>query len=72
VANKGIKQKIKEKLGKVRKKGYIAPGFVKSLTAFFGVPKSNDDIRLVYNGSVSGLNLTIWGPLFFYRPFALI
>jgi hypothetical protein len=65
VANKGIKKKIKEKLAKVRKKGYIAPGFVESLTAFFGVPKGDDDIRLVYDGSVSRLNLTIWVPRFF-------
>jgi hypothetical protein len=65
VSNKAVKAKIIAKLAKVRKKGYIAPGLVESLTAFFGVPKGEDDIRLVYAGSVGGLNLTIWVPLFF-------
>jgi hypothetical protein len=41
------------------------PGFVESLTECFGIPKGNDDIRLVYDGLVSGLNLTIWVPRFF-------
>jgi hypothetical protein len=30
--------------------------FVKSLTSFFTVPKGDDDIRIVYNGTQSGLN----------------
>jgi hypothetical protein len=38
---------------------------VESLTSFFEVEKGEDDIRLVYDGSVSGLNLTIWVPRFF-------
>jgi hypothetical protein len=50
---------------KVQKWGYIGPGFVEPLIAFFGVPKGKDDIQLVYDGSVSGLNITIWVPCFF-------
>jgi hypothetical protein len=65
VTDQAVKQKIIEKLAKVRSRGYIAPGLVESLTAFFGVPKGDDDIRLVYDGSVGGLNLTIWVPRFF-------
>jgi hypothetical protein len=38
---------------------------VESLTAFFAVPKGDDDIRLVYDGSVSGLNTSISVPRFF-------
>jgi hypothetical protein len=38
---------------------------VASLTAFFEVEKGDDDIRLVYDGSVIGLNLSIWVPRFF-------
>ena len=38
---------------------------VVSLTAFFEVEKGEDDIRLVYDGSISGLNLSIWVPHFF-------
>jgi hypothetical protein len=36
-----------------------------SLTAFFEVEKGDDDIRLVYDGLVSGLNMSIWVPRFF-------
>jgi hypothetical protein len=38
---------------------------VESLMAFFEVPKGIDDIQLVDNGSISGLNLLIWVPGFF-------
>jgi hypothetical protein len=56
--------KIIKKLKKVRTRRYIAPGFVTSLTSFFAVPKGEDDIRMVYDASVSGLNDTIWVPRF--------
>ena len=36
---------MKEKLQRVRDKGYIGPGPVQSLTAFFHVPKGEEDIR---------------------------
>jgi hypothetical protein len=65
ILDEEVKRKVVEKLAKVRKRGYIGPGFVESLTAFFGVPKGEDDIRLVYDGSVSGLNISIWVPRFF-------
>jgi hypothetical protein len=65
VSDKDVKKKIVEKLAKVQRRGYIAPGLVESLTAFFGVAKGEDDIRLVYDGSVGGLNLAIWVPRFF-------
>jgi hypothetical protein len=51
--------KMCRKLDKVRKRRYIAPGFVASLTSFFVVPKGSDDIRMVYDVSVSGLNDSI-------------
>jgi hypothetical protein len=56
--------KIIKKLNKVRARRYIAPGFVTSLTSFFAVPKGEDDIRMVYDASVSGLNDSIWVPRF--------
>ena len=58
------KAKVIEKLMKVQLRRYIGPGFVVSLTAFFEVDKGEDDIRLVYDGSVSGLNDAIWMPRF--------
>lgn len=59
-----MKAQLIEKLQKARDRRYIAPGQVESLTAFFGVKKSDTDIRPVYDGSVSGLNDSIWMPRF--------
>jgi hypothetical protein len=59
-----IKEKVIEKLQKVRMRRYIANGYVVSLTSFFDVPKGDDDIRLVYDGSVGGLNDSLWVPRF--------
>jgi hypothetical protein len=58
ISDDAVKLQVIKKLMKVREQGYIAPGFVESLTAFFGVPKGEDNIFLVYHdGSVSRLNL---------------
>ena len=58
------KEKVKKKIQKVRSKRYIFKGHVFSLTSFFDVPKGEWDIRLVYNGSSSGLNDAVWAPWF--------
>ena len=55
---------IKKKLSKVRDRRYIAKGTVSSLTSFFSVPKGKDDIRMVYDGTKSGLNDSMWVPRF--------
>jgi hypothetical protein len=65
ISDPEVKTKVSAKLDKVRARGYISPGIVESLTAFFAVPKGEDDIRLVYNGSMSGLNSSLWVPCFF-------
>jgi hypothetical protein len=57
ISNKAVKLQVIKKLLKGRKPGYIAPGLVKSFTAFFIVPKGDDNIRLVYDGLVSRLFL---------------
>eukprot|EP00980_Cylindrotheca_fusiformis_P026387 scaffold16048_cov85-Cylindrotheca_fusiformis.AAC.1 len=57
-------QLIKKKLGKVRNRRYVTEGRVDSLTSFFAVPKGEDDIRMVYDGTKSGLNAAIWVPRF--------
>lgn len=59
------RNQLKEKIEKVVKRRYIATGFVKSLTGFFAVPKGVGDIRVVYDGTKSGLNDAIWTPSFF-------
>lgn len=55
--NERQRAQLKEKISKVLKRQYITPGFARSLTSFFAVPKGVGDI--------SGLNSTIWAPRFF-------
>jgi hypothetical protein len=62
--NDSMNQIMKTKLKNVRDKGYIAPGHVQSVTSFFGVEKDKVDIRMVYNGTSSGLNEAVWAPWF--------
>ena len=52
------------KVEKVRSKGYITDGLVKSLTSFFAVPKGDSDIRVVYDLTACGLNEALWAPSF--------
>jgi hypothetical protein len=66
-----MREQMRKKLDKVRRCRCIAPGFVSSLTSFFAVPKGSDDIRMVYDASVSGLNDSIWVPHFPSRRSAL-
>lgn len=55
---------MKAKLMKVRRLGYIKAGKVKSLTSYFAVPKGESNIRMVYDGTKSGLNEAKWAPWF--------
>lgn len=56
--------KIMEKLETVRERRYVAPGYVESLISYFAVPKGPTDIRMVYDGTKSGLNDSMWVPSF--------
>ena len=58
-------EKLRSKLQKVRKRKYIQPGFVRSLTGYFAVPKAQTDIRVVYDATQCGLNDALWAPNFF-------
>ena len=57
-------EKVRAKLSKVRRQGYISEGEVVSLIAFFEVLKTKTDIRMVYNATESGLNESVWAPWF--------
>ena len=57
-------KKLRSKLSNVRMKKYIQPGFVKSLTSYFAVPKAETDVRIVYDGTACGLNDSLWAPNF--------
>ena len=59
--------KVKAKLDNVIAKGYVSkvePSALKSLMFMFDVPKGDEDIRMVYDGSKSGLNDALWAPWF--------
>lgn len=58
-------EKLIEKLRKVNDRKYIRPGYVKSLTGYFAVPKAGTDIRVVYDATKCGLNDAVWAPNFF-------
>ena len=58
------KDKVMAKLADIRKKGYVEAGQVESLISFFDVEKGKDDIRMVYDGTKSGLNDALWAPWF--------
>ena len=58
------REAIKAKLSAVISKGYLVQGEVKSLTSFFAVPKGEGDVRIVYDGTKSGLNNQLWAPWF--------
>jgi hypothetical protein len=59
--------KVIKTLCVVHDKGYIDMGLVRSLIAFFEVPKGLTGIRMVYNGTKSGLNKMFWA-LWFPLP----
>ena len=54
-----------KKIAKVLLRGYVKLGNISSLTDFFAVKKGPKDIRMVYNGTSSGLNHVIFVPSFF-------
>ena len=55
---------MKNKVDKVRKRLYIIPGTVLSITHIFFVCKGLNDIRMVDNGTSRGLNIALWAPHF--------
>ena len=62
-----IRAKVKAKLKNVIEKGYIEMvdiKLVEALMFMFHVPKGESDIRMVYDGSKSGLNEALYSPWF--------
>lgn len=61
-----IRAKVREKVQKVLRRGYmLTEGTeIKSLIRYFAVPKGDDDVRIVYDGTANGLNASVWVPSF--------
>ena len=64
---KETQAKVKAKLQRVIDKGYVELvdiEYVESLMYMFHVPKGEKDIRMVYDGTKSGLNAALYAPWF--------
>ena len=55
---------VAKKIVPVRKRRYIDISHVLRLIHYFYGPKGEDDVRIVYNGTGSSLNDTLWAPHF--------
>jgi len=61
---------VAAKLAGMVSKSYLGAGFVSNSLHFFAVPKGDaEDIRVVFDGTSSALNETLWAPNF-YLPTA--
>ena len=68
--NKGTKALLVEKLERILSVRYLSPGYVHWDIRFFGVPKGETDIRIVYDGTKNGINKMVWIPTF-YLPISV-
>ena len=60
---------LAEKIEGMMKRMYLEEGHVTNSVDYFPVPKGEDDIRVVFDGSSCGLNKALWAPNF-YLPSA--
>jgi hypothetical protein len=60
----GIKDMVKKKLVKFIDRDYVSAGRILSLMSYFTVPKGDSDVRVVFDGTKSGLNAAIYAPTF--------
>ena len=56
---------VAAKIEAMVKKSYLEEGLVKTSLHYFAVPKGDNDIRVVFDGTSCGLNDALWSPNFF-------
>ena len=56
---------VARKIETMVSKTYLEEGYVRSSLHYFSVPKGDDDIRVVFDGTSCGLNESLWSPNFF-------
>jgi hypothetical protein len=61
----GQRGMVAGKIDAMVKRNYLEAGHVSNTVHFFAVPKGDADIRVVFDGTSSGLNETLWAPNFF-------
>ncbi|KAL7556348.1 hypothetical protein ACA910_006152 [Epithemia clementina (nom. ined.)] len=59
-----MRKRIAEKRNDVRRKGYITKGSCLATMNYFAAPKGDSDLRMVYDGTKSGLNSCLFAPWF--------
>jgi len=59
------RDQIVAKLSKIRNRGYLEAAPVLNCIRYFPVPKGQDDIRIVYDGTEGGLSVALWAPSFY-------
>ena len=57
---------------KLIERRYLEDGFADCIVPRFGVPKGEDDIRLVWDASRNGVNETLWAPAFWVPTFCTL
>ena len=63
----GVKEEVRKKVLKVKRRRYIVGTTrldVASIIKYFAVPKGEEDWRVVYDATASGLNECVWAPSF--------
>ena len=61
----GLQALVAAKLDVMTTRDYLETGHVSNTVHYFAVPKGDSDIRVVFDGTSSGLNETLWAPNFF-------
>ena len=56
---------VASKVDGMLQRRYLEEGFVRSNVNYFTVPKGEEDVRVVFDGTSSGLNEALWAPNFF-------
>eukprot|EP00804_Cyclotella_cryptica_P012519 CCRYP_017724-RA/>CCRYP_017724-RA protein AED:0.34 eAED:0.23 QI:0/0/0/1/1/1/3/0/930 len=68
-----VKEQVRAKVLKVIRRRYMVRARttfdIKSLIKYFAVPKGLRNIRIVYDGTASGLNDAVWSPSFWLPTF---
>ena len=65
MAKQQSRKKLIVKIEKMRGRGYIGIGTVKSLSTLFCVPRGDQDTRVMYDTSKSGLMKSVRDPNFY-------
>ena len=64
ISDPHIQARVREKIEKVIDQRYLFLSRMhpKSYIHYFGIPKGDDNIQIVYDGTASGLNDAMWAP----------